>query len=338
MARCSVWIYIVSIVVLGAAYAQEAVAPVATGPVEVLKTLRAEHPRLMLTTAQLDSLKASAASDPVLADYVAQVIVQADTVLEEAPLEHKLVGPRLLSVSRDCLQRIYTLGVAYRWTGDARYADAIKSNMITVCAFPDWNPSHFLDTAEMSHAVAIGYDWLYDVLTPETRESIRQALIELGLKPGMAVYEGGGKWTVSDFNWNQVCNGGMLIGALAIAETDPQYAEYIVPRAVASLPKALASYAPDGAWMEGPGYWHYATRYTAFALCAMDSALGTDFDLSKMEGLSVTGQFPNYTTGPTGLLLNYADSGERSARKPMACMFWLARKYSNPAISDAEHA
>ncbi|MCC6695048.1 MAG: heparinase, partial [Candidatus Hydrogenedentes bacterium] len=295
MTRGSVWLWMISVLAVGLAQAQEAAAPVATEPVEVLKTLRTEHPRLMLTPAQLSSLKDSAKTDPVLADYVSQVIAQADKVLGEPPLEHKLIGPRLLSVSRACLQRIYTLGVAYRWTGEVKYADAIKSNMMTVCAFPDWNPSHFLDTAEMSHAVAIGYDWLYDVLTPESRDTIRHALIELGLKPGMAVYEGGGKWTVSDFNWNQVCNGGMLIGALAIAETDPQYAEYIVPRAVASLPKALASYAPDGAWMEGPGYWHYATRYTAFALCAMDTALGTDFGLSKMEGLSVTGQFPNYT-------------------------------------------
>ena len=338
MTRCSVWIYIVSIMALGIAHAQEAAAPAVTEPVEVLKTLRAEHPRLMLTAAQLDSLKASAKTDPVLADYVAQVIAQADKVLDEPPLEHKLVGPRLLSVSRACLHRIYALGVAYRWTGDAKYVDAVKSNMMTVCAFPDWNPSHFLDTAEMSHAVAIGYDWLYDVLSPETRDTVRRALIELGLKPGMAVYEGGGKWTVSDFNWNQVCNGGMLIGALAIAETDPQYAEYIVPRAVASLPKALASYSPDGAWMEGPGYWHYATRYTAFALCAMDTALGTDFELSKIEGLSVTGLFPTYSTGPTGLLLNYADSGENTRRNPMSCMFWLAQKYGDSFISDAEHA
>ena len=36
-------------------------------------------------------------------------------------------------------------------------------------AFPDWNPSHFLDTAEMTHAFAIGYDWLYEGLGPEAR-------------------------------------------------------------------------------------------------------------------------------------------------------------------------
>jgi hypothetical protein len=318
------------------AYAAVGTAPVA--PDAVLDTLNSEHPRLMLTDPQLSALKELADSDPVLQDYVAQVITQADAVLEEPALEHKLVGPRLLSVSRNCVRRIYTLGVAWRWTGDEKYAKAAESNLLTVCAFPDWNPSHFLDTAEMSHAVGVGYDWFFSYLSEASRKSIRDGLIELGMKPGQKAYDNNAGWTRSEFNWNQVCNGGLTVGALAIAETDPEWAEFIVPRAVASLPAALAAYGPDGAWMEGPGYWHYATRYTAFGLCAMDTALGTDFGLSKIEGLSATGLFPTYTTGPAGLLLNYADSGERARRRPMACMFWLAHKYGNNFISDSEHA
>ena len=54
-----------------------------------------------------------------------------------------------------------------------------------MCEFPDWNPSHFLDTAEMSNAVGVGYDWLYDYLDEPTRKKVREALITLGLKPGI---------------------------------------------------------------------------------------------------------------------------------------------------------
>ncbi|MBM3290375.1 MAG: DUF4962 domain-containing protein, partial [Candidatus Hydrogenedentes bacterium] len=311
-----------------------------TPPTEsaVLDTLAKTHPRLMLHDDALQQLKAQYDSDPVLQQYAAQVKMDADGALAKPALEHKLIGPRLLHVSRDCVDRIYALALAYRWTRDERYARAAESNLLTVCAFPDWNPSHFLDTAEMSHAVGVGYDWLFDWLSEESKRTIRTALIEKGLKPGMAVYTKGGWWTISEFNWNQVCNSGLLAGALAIAETDPEYAQFIVPRAVRSLPKALHAYDPDGAWTEGPGYWHYATRYTAYGLCALQSALGTVFGLTDMPGLRATGHFPWYTTGPTGLFLNYADSGERSTHKPMACMFWLARQYNDPAISDAEHA
>ncbi|GMV93442.1 MAG: hypothetical protein AMXMBFR82_32200 [Candidatus Hydrogenedentota bacterium] len=310
----------------------------AVDPAKFEGMLREGHPRLMLLDDRLAELKAAAPSDPALQSYVSQVIEQADSVLDEPKLEHVLAGPRLLSVSRNCVRRIYALGLAWRWTGDEKYARAAEDNLLTVCAFPDWNPSHFLDTAEMSHAVGVGYDWFYSYLSDESRQKIRDGLIELGMKPGKIAYENDVWWAKSEFNWNQVCNAGLTVGALAIAETNPEWMEFIVPRAVASLPKALAAYGPDGAWMEGPGYWHYATRYTAYGLCAMDTALGTDFGLSGIEGLSVTGLFPTYTTGPTGLLLNYADSGERSSRRPMPCMFWLAQKYGNAFIGDAEHA
>lgn len=303
----------------------------------VLSSLKPDHPRLMLDDEGLVYLKASFHDDPALQKCWRDVQADADKCLEMSPLVYKVIGPRLLRVSRDCLRRIYSLAMAYRWTGDEKYAAKARQNLLEVCAFKDWNPSHFLDTAEMSHAVGVGYDWLYDYLDEQTRKTIVEALIEKGLKPGLEVYEENGWWVKSEYNWNQVCNGGMIIGALAIAETEPSYAERIVPAAVNSLPRALASYGPDGAWGEGPGYWHYATRYTAYGLTALETALGDTFKLLNVPGLSKAGDFPVYTTGPTGLYLNLADVGERSSRRPMACMFYLSRVFHNPLYAYAEH-
>jgi hypothetical protein len=305
--------------------------------IPILSTLAAGHPRLMLNDEDLGFLKASHEDDPVLQKCWRDVQGDAERYLKRPPLVYRKIGPRLLSVSRDCLGRIYALALAYRWTGDEKYAARAKENLLQVCAFQDWNPSHFLDVAEMSHAVGVGYDWLYSYLNEQTRATIRQALIEKGLKPGLEVYAKNGWWAKSEYNWNQVCNGGMIIGALAIAETDPNYAERIVPLAVKSLPIALKSYGPDGAWGEGPGYWNYATSYTAYALTALDTALGRTFRLLDVDGLSKAGSFPIYTAGPTGLYLNLADVGERSARRPMPCMFWLARTFHNPMYAQSEH-
>jgi hypothetical protein len=309
----------------------------AAQPSSVLSTLEARHPRLMLKDADLGRLRACYSEDPALRKCVLDTCKDANDCLTRRPLVHRLEGPRLLSVSRDCLRRIYSLAMAYRWTGQERYAAKARENLLEVCNFPDWNPSHFLDTAEMSHAVGVGYDWLFDFLDSQTRDRIRTALIEKGLKPGLEIYDKNGWWAKSEHNWNQVCNGGMIIGALAIAETDPSYAERIVPAAVKSLPLALKSYAPDGAWGEGPGYWSYATHYTAYGLTALDTALGNTFGLLEIDGLSKAGLFPVYTAGPTGLYLNFADVGERSARRPMPCMFWLARTFHNPLYAYSEH-
>ncbi len=306
-----------------------------------LGALREDHPRLLLDDAGLAALQAVAETDEALSGIVDDVLRRANRDIDRPQLTYDKRGPRLLHVSRECLRRVWSLGIAWRWTGERRYADALIDNLLTVCAFQDWNPSHFLDTAEMSHAVGLGYDWLYDLIEPDTRDHIRASLVRLGLDPGLDAYNGRGPstwWPRNVHNWNQVCNAGLAIGALAIAEDEPERAEKILGHALDSLPLALATYAPDGAWGEGPGYWNYATRYTAYGIAALESALGTDFGLKASEGLSEAGYFPIHAAGPTGLYLNYADSGERAARRPMGVMFWLARAYGNADYAASEHA
>jgi len=308
----------------------------AVDPASVLETLDQSHPRLMLKDRDLQALKALHGRDKTLQKCVRDTIRRADSYLNKAELTYHKIGPRLLHVSRECVSRVYALGLAYRWTGQEKYARKVVENLLAVCAFDDWNPSHFLDTAEMSHAVGVGYDWLYSYMDAGTRGKISSALIKNGMEPGLVAYRKSW-WPKSAHNWNQVCNSGLIIGALAIAESDPQYARQIITAAVASLPRAIQTYGPDGAWGEGPGYWHYASRYTAYGLTALQTALGTDFGLLGIEGLSQAGYFPIYTTGPTGLLLNFADCGERASRRTLPCLFWFARTFDNPFYAEAEH-
>jgi len=326
------------VIIVSFSYLTSAAAEQATVELSaVLKTLDRSHPRLMLKDKGLEHLKELYKEDKVLQKCIKDVLEQADECADKSMLTYRKIGPRLLSVSRECLRRIYALGLAYRWTGEEKYAGKAVDNMLTVCAFEDWNPSHFLDTAEMSHAVGLGYDWLYSYMDAGTREKIKAGLIKNGLEPGLIAYQENW-WAKSEHNWNQVCNGGLIVGSLAIAESDPQYAEQMVPSAVQSLPIALASYGPDGAWGEGPGYWSYATYYTAYGLAALQSALGNDFGLLQIKGLAGAGDFPIYTAGPTGYYLNMADVGEKSSRRKLPCLFWLARTFDKPFYAHDERA
>jgi hypothetical protein len=303
----------------------------------ILNTLVRVHPRLMLNEKSLQDLKTKVKGDKTLRGFVDIMIKQADERLDDRTLTYRIRPRNLLGVSRACLGRVYDLGVAWRWTGEAKYADKIKETLLTVSDFPDWNPVHFLDAAEMSHAVGIGYDWIYHTLDEKTRTRIRTALVEKGLKPGIDRYKSEYHHFTYAYNWNQVCNGGLLIGALAVAESEPEIAGFVLTNALKHLPTALDSYAPDGIWAEGINYWNYATNYTAYALTALTTALGSDFGLSKMPGLANTGFVPLYFTGPTGLYFSYADAGDFRKHRSAACMFWLARTFGNSRFSDAEH-
>lgn len=308
----------------------------------VIDKLKDGHPRLMLTDARLAELRKLAESDEYLAGLVKDTIARADELRKANLLERKLIGPRLLHTSRELVRRSYALGLAYRWTGKKVYARKLRENLLAVCSFEDWNPPHFLDVAEMAHGVGVGYDWIHDILSEDDRTKIRSGLAELGLKPGLRAYRKDTRgryglwWARVEHNWNQVCNAGLMVGALAIAETDPNYAKVIVPGAVGSLPKALASYVPDGAWGEGPSYWGYATRYTVYGLAGLDTALGTDFGLSDANGLDKAGDFPLHMVSPTGRYLNYADVGEHSAVSDTPSLLWLAKRYDKPVYAHVQ--
>src|SRR6185369_15727008 len=114
------------------------------------------------------------------------------------------------------LNRIYTLALLYRLEGNQQYAERAWQELRAAADFKDWNPRHFLDTAEMTHAFAVGYDWLYEVWTPEQRASLRNAIVDKGLEPALRCYRGTASYPefpTMRHNWNQVCNGGIGMGA-----------------------------------------------------------------------------------------------------------------------------
>jgi hypothetical protein len=293
--------------------------------------LRRVHPRLILTSDAVKALRSVTATDPVAAEYLRELREHGTSILSQPPVERVLTGYYLLDKSQTALNRITTLALLYQLDGDRKWADRARAELRAVAAFSDWHPPHFLDVAEMTAAVAFGYDWLYDVLTPEERAAIRTALVEKGLEPALPLYRGQRGWVAASHNWNAVCNGGMILGALAIADERPAVAGEVLHEALRSLPHVLDTYAPDGAWPEGPGYWGYATHYVLLAAYSLRSALGTDFGIMEQLGLRTTGYFPHTLMGPSGEVFNYADAGTGLNPRPM--QYGLARWFHDPALA-----
>jgi Heparinase II/III-like protein/Domain of unknown function (DUF4962) len=295
-------------------------------------SLNKSHPRLLATPEDFAQLTRRMASEPQLRAWHQQLQSEAQDILGAEPSRYETPdGLRLLATSRRVVQRVQTLGLLYRLDGDRRYAERAWRELQAAADFKDWNPRHFLDTAEMTHAFAIGYDWFYDAWTPAQRAALQQAMVEKGLKPALKVYHAHNWWATASHNWNQVCNGGIGMGALALAEVEPQLAGEALHDALESVQIAMAEFAPDGAWKEGPGYWNYATSYNVTLLACLQTALGTDFGLSGIGAFKETGYFPIYLTGPLDRTFNYADGGEHGLHPPQ--LFWLARQFKQPVLA-----
>jgi hypothetical protein len=288
------------------------------------------HPRLIATPADWARLAERRAAEPDLAAYHDALLAAARQNLTLAPVTYVKTGRRLLHVSREALQRVLLLAYAWRTTGDERFARRAESEMLAVAAFADWNPSHFLDVGEMTAALALGYDWLHEVLTPAACAAIRQAIVDKGLKPGLEVIGTGKGWPKVENNWNQVCFGGLSLGALAVADEEPVIAAAILAAARADIHHGLKPYAPDGVYPEGPSYWAYGTSYQVMLNAALESALGTDWDLSASAGFLASAGAYLQTTGPSGRRFNFSDGGERAEFEP--AVFWFAQKLHDPGL------
>ncbi len=298
----------------------------------LLKTLKPTHPRLLIADDTWTQLKARRAHDAELDAFLTRQQAEARALLTAPPVAYKKIGRRLLDVSRTVLRRVLLLSMQYKLTGDKQFLERAQSEMLNAASYDDWNPSHFLDTAEMTAALAIGTDWLYDDLDAEARTIIKDAIHEKGLQAGLK----NTGWVGATNNWNSVCNAGMVLGALAIADDEPQLAAHYVTQAIEFNPRVLKSYAPDGIYPEGPGYWAYGTTFQVMLVSALQSALGEGWGLGQAPGFLPSVEALFHLAGPSGTFYNYSDGGERTSLE--GTTYWFAQQLNQPALARLESA
>ena len=288
----------------------------------------ADHPRLLLPKGTEKKLLKQINRDAVWKEIHTATLGEADRIITLPVNERIKTGMRLLAVSRENLRRIFILSYAYRMTGQEKYLVRAEQEMLKAASFSDWNPSHFLDVGEMTMALGVGYDWLYPALSEASRRTIREAIVEKGFKPS---YDTAYNWFVdAEHNWNQVCNGGLAFGAIAVAESEPEWAQKIIDRAIDKVRLPMRHYAPDGAYPEGPGYWGYGTLFNVLLIGGLESTFGTDYGLSQMPGFMQTGTYEMQMVSPLIKHFNYMDNSYEP--ESSSAPFWFYSKTQDPSV------
>ncbi len=172
------------------------------------------------------------------------------------------------------------LGLAYATTHDPRYLDALAAQTVGASRWPDWNPGHPLDTAQVATAVALGYAWSRDRMTPAERAEVRTALVDRLLQP-FACGTGNGLALRGEGSGNQttvVATAAVLAG-LAMRPDEPAWSSTAVAAGTAALARTAAPDGSgrslaDGPTVEGLMYTNYAAAHVALlrATVAANSA------------------------------------------------------------------
>lgn len=298
--------------------------------------IQPHHPRLLFTTTEEKAVKKLIKKDPLARQLAAFLKTKADSIAEAPQIPYKMDKyGNMLWTSRAYVLRLGTLSLAYRLYGEQKYLDAANKTLLWVCGYKDWDPKHYLDTAEMTTAVAIAYDWLFDALPETTRKIIKGSIYKNAISNVLREYEKGGpgSWAKRETNWNVVCNTGMTLGALAVAEDYPEEAETILKNAAHYMPNCLKHFAPDGVCYEGPAYWGYTNSYLSLYLKAVNDNGGDQGGIGQLPGVSRTALFYKRTLTPSGQRFNFGNASAEEVLNTPA-FFFFSKHYGQPEIAE----
>ncbi|KAJ7632996.1 chondroitin AC/alginate lyase [Roridomyces roridus] len=306
--------------------------------------VRPDRPRLIAPAYKWDALPSLIANDPYLQAWNATIFGNATAFKPTAPvLYFNDNSSGVLDNAREIKARIKAFAYVYRMTNDTSWVDRAweeiqnaAGNGTTVWG-PDedrWNSVHFLDTAELSAAFGIAYDWLYDVWTPSQKSMIMTTLLKYGLQFGVTqVTTSAGWWrTNTQGNWNCVCNSGLTMGSLAILGDDTSgVAEQLLKTTIDNANQNCAqAVSDDGTWAETANYWYFGTTGHAEMAASLLSATGSDYGLvSSNPNFGKTGDFHMYVMGATSLF-NYGDHGPNKYSSTANSMIFYASQYNQP--------
>lgn len=256
------------------------------------------------------------------------------------------------------------LAFAWQMTGESRYSDAFYLIAVELDKWEHWGEGHFLNVADGAAEYALGLDWIWHAFDdePEKRDELAAILYEKGLMKGYysLMYNSKGYWYVETMNyisisytasytgwqiktrsnnWQTVCGSGMILSALVLAGYDEytDNAMYVISECIKNTEYCLLQYAPDGAYIESPGYWAYGTNTLMRTIAALRQSCGTDYGLSGIIGLDKSFHFAAGIADSKYEMWNYHDS---SAGILDASMFYFAAElFSDPSLAayrDAE--
>ena len=302
-----------------------------TSEEEILHAYEQNHaddsqPKLLIH--DFEEIKKKADGDPIVAELVSDLLVNAERVYDNEIIAYTLRDGKRSDFAGSMQNSAYYLAFAYKMTGEERYKDRLWEDLEAASTFPDFNPGHALDMGYMSHAVAIAYNWLYDDWTSEQKEIIEEMIRTKVLEPFVSgyrspIYGGFGVRSYGKNASNQeiVVNTGLLSSALVMMEQEPEICSELIRIIIKSCSRAILGFYPDGSWEEGISYWQLTMGYMPHLITNLQEHLGSDFGFTTCPGVAETFYFPFAYEGGEGSFLLGDASNATNAEHP-SMMWW----------------
>jgi Domain of unknown function (DUF4962)/Heparinase II/III-like protein len=281
--------------------------PAAKGKVpltDMMRTLKSglrpelvgKHPRVYFTDEELIGLRAKAHGADALMWRGVLANLRALHVDPPPP------PAELRRAQNEVALGIAEAAFAYKMEGDPKLLVAAKKYMDAAVSYDVWGyafskPNVDLAAGHLLYGMGVGYDLLYNDLTPAERERYRNKIA----KQGELLYEffapkPGRSWAYSQ-NHTFIPMAGLAVAAYAVYGEVPEAAKWAaLSRAI--YQRVLETYSKDGYYYEGYEYWIFATPWIIHYLDAQKHATGEN--LFDQPGLHLMHLYAAHSLVPGG--------------------------------------
>jgi len=231
--------------------------------------VRGPHPRLFFTSERIANLQEMIRTEPETAKAVSGILADPKSIDE--------------------------LSLAYRLTGEKRFADKLRGAMgalrwddaMLMQRDPPWHAG--LGTGHSCFESAVAFDSIYDALTPEERTTLAKRIVERGILPSLNDWVLGGKRIHAldsmGHNWWSACVFGAGMAALAVMDEEPRAGDWLQRICDGSaewldfggslLDNKPPSFDRGGAFYEDANYASFAVSQYLYFRLAWNNALVT---------------------------------------------------------------
>ncbi|MCX5659306.1 MAG: heparinase II/III family protein [Planctomycetota bacterium] len=261
---------------------------VINGATPLEMTLAEVHPRLHLNAERLELLRTRKDREPwkTMIDQVRRHADHATTQIRAGQTQGR-GGPG---------GRLPEVALAFLLDGKVEHLEAARDIMRHTCTF-EGTDGHGSFGGCWLYGLAIGYDWLFGILDPQTLATTRDYINRRGREH----YQKLADYSTITATW-YTCNHlpnyiyDLAAGGLALYDDVPHMAPWI-KLASEKTRQMIDALGPDGVSQEGVGYGEFYAEYLVKTVDLINDVLGVDL-FAQSDWLRNTGFYHLYSSLP----------------------------------------
>jgi hypothetical protein len=228
--------------------------------------------------------------------------------------------------------------VVHFLSGDKEAGEAARRALLAVARWPSWVHPHILNQGQSTYwpvgialiDFALGFDFAYDVLSPEERRTVAEALYHKGVTEVFKEYVRDNRVSSDTSNWISHVTTGAVLCALAAADEIPaERLEPFLTGAILKLGRLVNNaFDPDGVYGEGYYYHNFTMQSLPQAMAALER-----WGVAFPEKIADSYRYILYQLDPaSGRLFEYGDAHDDLIPSSMSNWAYILRRNRAPLL------